>query len=70
MKTVRELVQGNIKDYENLIRILYEVAELTGVDMEQAIARLDDIYDGKRQRKRNMGDNMEKLNCKELKKEG
>ena len=48
MKTVREIVQGNIKDYENLIRILYEVAELTGVDMESAIARLDDIYDGKR----------------------
>ena len=47
MKTVREIVRGNIKDYENLIRVLYEIEELTKVDMKQAIAVLDDIYDGK-----------------------
>lgn len=45
MKTVKEIVKGNIKDYEDLVRLLYEVGELTKVDMEPVIAELDDIYD-------------------------
>ena len=45
MKSVKEIVQGNIQDYEQLIKMLYDIQNLTGVDMELAIAKLDDLYD-------------------------
>ena len=46
MKSVKELVKGNIQEYEQFIKMLYEVQDLTGVDMEMAISILDDMYDG------------------------
>lgn len=55
MKTVKELVKGNIKDYEEFVGMLYEVQDITKVDMELAISILDEMYD---------------LNCKLRSKEG
>ena len=48
MKSVKEIVKGNIKDFEELINVLYQVQAITEIDMEPVIAILDDIYDGKR----------------------
>lgn len=45
MKSVKELVKGNIQEYEELVKLLYEVQDITKVDMELAISILDDMYD-------------------------
>lgn len=46
MKNVKELIEGNIQEYEELINLLYQVQDITKVDMEMAISILDDYYDG------------------------
>ena len=45
MKSVKEIVKGDIGEYEQLIKMLYDIQKLTGVDMELAISKLDDLYD-------------------------
>jgi len=45
MKTVREILNSDIKEYENLIRLLYEIENITEIKMEPVIERLDNLYD-------------------------
>ena len=40
-----DLLHGNVKEYEELISLLYKVGELTGENVETIVAKLDDIYD-------------------------
>ena len=45
MKNVKEVLGGNIKEYEELISMLYQIENLTGEKMENVIAKLDNLYD-------------------------
>ena len=42
---LNDLLTGNIKEYEQLISLLYKIGELTNEPVEPIIAKLDDIYD-------------------------
>ena len=45
MKDVTKLLTGNAHDYEELISLLYKVGEITGVEVEDLVSKLDDLYD-------------------------
>lgn len=40
-----DLLHGNVKEYEELISLLYKIGELTNEPVEPIVAKLDDIYD-------------------------
>lgn len=40
-----KLLTGNAHDYEQLIALIYKIGEVTGEDITNIVAKLDDIYD-------------------------
>lgn len=45
MGIVRDILTRNRNDYENLIKIVYQIAEVTEINLDHVVAKLDDLYD-------------------------